>query len=454
MGFNRAPNEGSDCMQTNEMNKEYIQLIENDREKTLRDVLAFKKTLKLEADSFNTNPVEFAIVPKFFNQQIREDFRLIAETMYQILIKVIDRYISDEAYRKLFEFDPLLEQLICSDCGYGSLLPIVRIDLFYNEQTKEFTFCECNTDGSSGMAEEMGIAQGMAETEIFGKFTKGKQTEWYDLFAGLIDAFLNIYEGYDKGVENPVIAIVDFLESGVSNEFEAFREKFEERGYKAIIADIRELEYKNKLLYHNEIKIDAIYRRAVTGEIMMKKDTCLDFIQSILDDAVCVIGHPRTQIAHVKLLFVLLMLPETQAFLTDVEIEFIQAHIPLTTRLRSGNYNYNQVLLDKDAWVIKPSDMYASKNVCVGKDMTEEQWEAAFQKGIQSNYLLQAFCEPYHTQNAYFDEDEQLVVDHFRNITGLYVYNGKFSGVFSRISKRAIISSNYEGLSLGSIFVK
>ena len=186
---------------------------------------------------------------------------------------------------------------------------------------------------------------------------------------------------------------------------------------------------------------------------MAKKETCQDFIQSILEEAVCVIGHPRTQIAHVKLHYIILSLPETQAFLTDYEIEFIKKHIPFTTMLENGNYDRDKVLKHKDDWVIKPSDMYASKNVCVGKNMTDEEWSEAFERGVRNNYLLQSYYEPYHSENAYFDVEGNLVVDQFRNITGLYVFNGKFSGVFSRISTKAIISSNYQGLSLGSMFV-
>ena len=440
-------------MGTKALNREYIQLIENDLETTRKEILAVQKDFKTEADRFDADPVEFGIVPKFFTQEIREHFTSITGTMYGILIKVIERYLKDEEYRKLFGFEPLLEQLILSNSGYESLLPILRIDVFYNEETGVFKFCECNTDGTSGMGEEWDIAQAMASTSVFRTFAQDKNIVQDDLFEALIDEFLKIYDGYDKKVADPVIAVVDFMESGVCAEFETFKKRVEARGYKAIVADIRQLTYKNKSLYHNGIKIDAVYRRAVTGEIMAKKETCSDFIQSILEEAVCVIGHPRTQIAHVKLHYIILSLPQTQAFLTDSEIEFIQKHIPFTTMLQNDDYDPDQILSHKDDWVIKPSDMYASKNVCVGKNMTDKEWSEAFERGVQNNYLLQSYYEPYHSENAYFDDEGNLVVDYFRNITGLYVFNGKFSGVFSRISTKAIISSNYQGLSLGSMFV-
>jgi hypothetical protein len=112
---------------------------------------------------------------------------------------------------------------------------------------------------------------------------------------------------------------------------------------------------------------------------------------------------------------------ETYAFLTEEEIEFVKAHVPFTTSLCSGNYNYNKILHNKNNWIIKPSDMYASKNVYAGIDVTEAEWEKALSSGIKNDYLLQEFVAPYQTENCYFDKNNQLVIDSFGNITG-FIY--------------------------------
>jgi glutathionylspermidine synthase len=374
--------------------------------------------------------------------------------MYGILLKVTRRYLDDAAYRALFRFDPLLERLILSECKYPSLLPIARVDVFYNEDTGDFKFCEFNTDGSSGMAEEMDIAKGLSKMYAFQKFSKDLNVKYYDLFGGLVDQFLKIYETYENKTDHPLIAIVDFLESSVSNEFDTFKQSFEARGTEAVIADIRSLKYHDKNLYYNGRKIDAVYRRAVTGEIMRKKESCPDFIQSVLDGEVCIIGHIRTQIAHVKVLFSILTSPETLAFLNEKEAEFVRQHIPFTTLLSSGNYDYGRVLQNKDDWVIKPSDLYASKNVSAGRAMTQAEWEEALKDGIQYDYLLQEYYQPYESENSYFHDNGSLVVDTFGNITGLYLYNGIFSGIFSRAGKHPVISSQHQGFSLGSMYTE
>lgn len=441
-------------METSRLNQKYLQIIKSHEKQTLQDILRFKEKLKKEADEFDTLPVEFLNIPKLFNTEIIGHFEKIVQTTYGILTKVIHQYLIDEEYRKLFKFDPLLEKLILTPCGYDSLLPIARIDLFYNEENGSFKFCEFNTDGSSGMAEETDIVKGLSETYAFNKFSKDLDVVQFELYNSWIKEFIAIYNTYEHKKPNPVIAIVDFLESGISNEFEVFRKGFESFGYEAIIADIRKLVCKDKYFYHDGKKIDAIYRRAVTGEIMAKKDSCPDFMKGILETETCIIGHFRTQIAHVKLLFAILNMDETYRFLSKEEIDFVKAHIPFTTSLCSGNYNYNKVLHNKNNWIIKPSDMYASKNVYAGVDITEAEWEKALNIGIKNDYLLQEYVEPYKTENCYFDNNGQLITASFGNITGLYIYNGKFSGIFSRAGKHGVISAQHDGFSLGSMYVR
>ena len=129
-------------MKTSEMNQKYLQIIKDYDERTYHEICAFKQRLKEDADYFDTFPVEFLLIPKFFNKEIIAHFERIANTTYQILQKVTQKYLGDDNYRKLFRFDPLLESMILSDCRYEALIPIARIDLFYNEDTGTFKFCE------------------------------------------------------------------------------------------------------------------------------------------------------------------------------------------------------------------------------------------------------------------------------------------------------------------------
>ena len=42
----------------------------------------------------------------------------------------------------------------------------------------------------------------------------------------------------------------------------------------------------------------------------------------------------------------------------------------------------------------------------------------------------------------------------YSNLTGMFVYNGKFKGIYSRISQSEIISTQYSEMALPTVVVK
>ena len=72
-------------------------------------------------------------VPKLLNEETVEIFKKTAETMAGIMRKVIIEYRNNTEYRKLFGFDKEVEELIIHDPLYKNILPVCRVDIFYNE---------------------------------------------------------------------------------------------------------------------------------------------------------------------------------------------------------------------------------------------------------------------------------------------------------------------------------
>ena len=64
---------------------------------------------------------------------------------------VIEEYLDNPDYRAMFGFPAELEEMILRRPAYRTLLPVCRLDIFLNEETGDFRFCEFNADGSSAM---------------------------------------------------------------------------------------------------------------------------------------------------------------------------------------------------------------------------------------------------------------------------------------------------------------
>lgn len=394
-------------------------------------------------------------VPKILNMETVNVFKQTAETMAAIMQKVIREYQKNAEYRNLFGFSGRMEELILHDPMYQNILPVCRVDIFYNEKDGSFYFCEFNTDGSSSMNEDRELCMAFAKTALYQDLSKTYEIKSFELFDSLVDAFLSNYETYAYKVECPTVAIVDFLELGCSmEEFEQFRKSFEKRGLKAYICDIRSLHLQNDKLYmENGEEVDLIYRRAVTSDICEKETEVQDFMEAVLSHKVCCMGGFCTQAAHDKSLFYILRHEMTRAVLTEEENCFVEEHIPHTEELTESVVEKLRVLEEKDKWLIKPKNSYGARGIFAGVRSTNEEWEKVVRENQDTNYIVQQFVMPYQTANIDFHK-KQPKIHNYSNLTGLYVYNGKFAGVYSRQSNNEIISSAYDENDIATVYLE
>ena len=433
----------------------YRSLIDENKEISIRSAKEYERYIETETARYHGYFVRTLYMPKLFTEDMARYIEKSALTMHRILEKVVLKYRTSPEYRQLFGFDERLEGLILRPMHYDCPLPMMRIDIFFNEDDYTFKYCEFNTDGSSAMNEDKELGEGIRQTDAFKRFEKSYNARQYELFNSWVSEFKKIYATYDRKKENPHVAIVDFFNDGISREFENFKKSFIKAGLECEICDIRELRYENgELISPTGHRIDAIYRRAVTVDIMRDYDAVTPFIQAVKDNAVCLIGDFMTQVVHNKIVFKILHDPMTSAFLTPEERKYVSEHIPYTVSLTAENIKKHDVLNTRRKWVIKPEDSYASRGVYAGReDITDAEWEKAVTENAGNHYLLQEFCEPYASWNIDLTHDENAVYRKYSNITGIYMYGGKFAGLYARIAKNSIISTQYSEMSLPTFIV-
>ncbi len=438
-----------------EPNEYYKGLVDSDKKKTVREAKkAQDRMIKSTAYSHGIL-VHTLYIPKIFTEEANMYFKYISDTMYAILDKVIREYENNAEYRKLFGFDKKLEELILRPRAYDCSLPIARIDIFFNEDDFSFKFCEFNADGASAMNEDRELNNVMSKTLAYKQFAEKFNVRTSEFFESWVNTFLSIYAETENALKKPHVAIVDFIHGETNNEFEMFRKTFNKKSCTCEVCEITALKYENGALYSESGKrIDAIYRRAVTCDIMEHYDEVQPFIQAVKDNSVILIGDFRTQIIHNKLVFKILHDKATAKFLTDEECQFIKEHIPFTTTLTDETVKKYKVFENKDKWVIKPEDSYASKGVYAGvEDDDVKKWHKAVKENIGNHYLLQEYCTPYERPNIDLLYNSEAEYMNYSNITGLFVYGGRMQGVYSRIAKNSIISTQYSEMSLPTIIV-
>ncbi|MCC5909429.1 MAG: glutathionylspermidine synthase family protein [Clostridiaceae bacterium] len=422
--------------------KEYIQAYEE----------VLKKIEKSPA-KYKGKAVEFLYQPMFLSEKDLQGFHQLTGELMTILNKVIDRYLEDEDFRKHFGFSHVVEKLILKDPGYNRNVPVGRFDIFYHNHEK-FQFCELNADGSSGMVEVRELQSTFENSLAIEDMKKKYKLTGFEVFDSWVDALLDNYQQFSKNKEKPRVAIVDFIDTIPSTEFLEFQKTFENRGCPTVVADIRELKYKDGKLFYEDFEIDCIYRRAVTSDIDENQDKVKDFIEAYLDEAVCVVGPIRSQIIHNKNIFSILHDENKTFFLTEKERNFVKQHIPYTTKFDADNKEMIEFIINnKDQLVLKPTDKYASYGVYIGRDFSTEMWKEIIEERVGQDYLIQQFCDIPKKPMAMFTGEDVTFVEN-NHIIGLFMYNEKLQGIYTRTGRENVIGSVVECFTVPNFVVE
>ena len=411
---------------------------------------------------------ESSFVPRLFDRETYDLMKYLAETSHRICEKVMRRYLDDPSYRELFDYDERLRELILIPQRYDALLPFARFDVFLNEDTLTGGFCEWNADGSSGMNEDRELNISLAQSETWRRFAQNHQLQTSDLFNPWVEEFIRIYNTFENKVEHPTFAIADFMENAVVDEFRVYARYFGEHGYPCLVEDVRDLAYdaeKRELRDAKGRKIDAIWRRSVTNDILNNWEASQPMIAAVRDGAVALIGSFAGHIVHDKQIFDAVFWPETREMFTAEECAFVDAWVPQTKFLDDAHIDLDEVRANKDAWIIKPTDQYGAHDVYAGQMHTQEEWESIIERfangAAGAPFLVQTYLTPFKTDLLPVCDDLLIADDadipreyvRFNNMPGLYTFNGKFGGVFSRLGPKPIISQPMGDLTSAVIWV-
>lgn len=443
------------------LNAQYRKLVSGREDAHRESAAAIRNYLLSSTAKYHNRVVRTLYLPKLFTTKDVTVFDHAVNTLYGIFDKVIAEYVQNESYRRMFGFPKELEELILRRPKYHCNIPIARVDIFYQEESGDFKFCEFNTDGTSAMNEDRELNTAFERSEAYREFHRTYDLQKFELFDTWVEEAIGLYREYagdDQAL--PSVAIVDFMEHATTNEFLIFQERFEKRGCRALLCDIRRLTWDGKNCRSEDgTKIDLIYRRAVTSDILAHYQEVGDFISAVKAEAVCLLGDFRTQIVHNKILFKLLHKQKTLQLLSHEEQTFIRSHVPATISLDEldrPEYAWirEDTLSHKDHWIMKPEDSYGSQGVHAGVEIPDQEaWNRLLAEMQGCHYILQQFHDPYRLYNIDLLAEKPEWVD-TGNLTGLFVYRGRFSGIYSRISFDKMISTQYNEMSLPTVIVQ
>lgn len=440
----------------NEFTKDYIRMVMGQPRYYEQDYRGIMERSENKRRLIPGDPIPMTYQGFYFEEEDEAFFRSILHTMASIGHKVTAKFLEDPDYRASFHFSKALEDLILIDPGYTTPVPVGRYDIFYNGDG-DFQFCELNTDGSSAMNEDRVLGKLLLKSKAMEAMAGDWEIARYPLFRPLVEALTGEYKRL-KGKLPQTVAIVDFEDKMTEKEFRHFHEVFEKEGFDCTLTDPRTMEYREGVLYGTdpytgrEAAIDLVYRRMVTSDFLDRIDQCQDFLQAYKDQAFISMGSFRSQIMHAKTIFKVLHDPETLEMLSPMERDFVKAHVPLTKEILTQE-DKDRVKAEKDDWILKPYNSYASQGILLGREHSREEWAKIVDDLAFDEYIYQEYIDVDPTPFLYM-EDYEFKLGDFGHVIGLFMYMEEFAGVYARIGQSGIISGARDYFSAPAFRIK
>lgn len=423
----------------------YDQYLKANEARAVSAILGFKEKLKNLPLTYGRFTVPAFYKGYFISPKQQHLLKRVASAFYQILNTTTRLYFEEAQLRPHFRLSPEAEELVKIDPGYSQNIIFSRFDVLLEGESLKLL--EFNSDAPAGAAYTDQLEAAFLEEKLVQLFAEEHHLAASERVQGILATLLSVYEEFG-GYETPQIAIVDWRHTRTIAEFEYMKTHFESKGYKTVIADPRELQYKGGKLYHKGFRVHLVYRRAAFDELLERLDEVQDLLRAYRDKAVCMVNPLRSRLASNKTIFSLLTTPDCERFFTENENAMKQAHLPWTRSFSDAEdfYGHRKVFLidflkdEKEAIVLKPASSHGQRRVYIGRETPDSDWNAAVDRAIkEEDWVIQEQVSvPVMTVPDVVNQKLDFAYKKYN--FNMLVFGGKYAGGFVRLSDESVIN--------------
>src|SRR6266568_1692886 len=257
------------------------------------------------------------------------------------------RFITPEQYRflqsrvriLLHAFDKAYYAAI-ADADFRASSPTSRVDTFFVTERGGLRLTEYNAETPASPAYSDVLTEIFYGLPVMREFLRSYEMRPLPARHSVLHALVDAYQQWAGRREAPRIAILDWREVPSYSEFRMFAEYFKLQGLECVIADPREVEYRNGQLVAGDFHITLIYKRVLISELVARGGLDHPVVRAVLEGAVCMVNPFRCKILHKKASLAVLSDERNASLFTPEELEAIEAHIPWTCRVEERQARY------------------------------------------------------------------------------------------------------------------
>ncbi len=246
-----------------------------------------------------------------------------------------------------------------------------------------------------------------------------------------------------NGTPSSIAIVDDDCESQyLYSEFVLFRNLFERSGIRAVIAEAKDLEYREGRLWHADLAIDLVYNRLT--DFSLGEESHRAVRDAYLEGAVVLTPHPRAHALHAdKRNLALLCDPAKLAgFGLDVDAAEILSGGVAMTRIVAKE-DPESLWRERKKLFFKPATGHAAKAVYRGDKVTKRVWEEI----VSGPYVAQEYVPPVEVGAILSGKPVTLKCD-YRN----FAYLGKVQLLAARLYQGQTTNFRTEGGGFAPVF--
>ncbi len=421
----------------------------------LTDELAEASQAKLDDQQrqrglfFDQRPLCTVLRPRFMTP---EQYRFL-QSRVRLLLHAFDKAyhvaLEDAAFRSQFGLLDWEEELVRDDPGFRVPSPTSRVDTFFVTGRGGLRLTEYNAETPASSAYSDILAEVFYGLPVMREFLRHYEVRMLPSRHSVLHALTDAYEqwcGHRR--EAPRIAILDWREVPSYSEFVMFADYFKSQGLECIIADPREVEYRNGQLVSGDFHITLIYKRVLISELIERGGMDQPVVRAVRDGAVCMVNPFRCKILHKKASLAVLSDERNAGLFSDAELEAIEAHIPWTCRVEERHTRYHGQVVDllpfilehRENLVLKPNDEYGGKGIVLGWETDPGGWAQALQTALTEPYIVQErVAIPSEPFPSVINGRLELI-DRMLDTNPFVFYGDYVDGCLSRLSTQALLN--------------
>jgi hypothetical protein len=338
--------------------------------------------------------------------------------------------------------------------------PVSRLDAFF-DPAAGLRFTEYNAETPAGSAYNDALTELFLSIPAARPFLRDYALRPLPVRPNVLHALLAAYQQWSGRHELPVIGILDWKEVPTLSEFVLFREFFEAMGVRAVIADVRDCEFKSGKLVAAGTRIDLIYKRVLISELIEREGMEHPIVRAVRSNAVCMVNPFRCKILHKKASLAVLSDEKSAALFSPEQQAAIAEHIPWTRVVEERTTTFGGKPIDLLPWmadnreqlVLKPNDDYGGAGIVLGWEVDNAGWANAIKQALAAPHIVQQrITLPEEDFPSWADNDlifASRIVD-----TAPFCFAGNYAdGCLTRVSTAALVNVTAGGGSTVPTFI-